>query len=124
MVAVARTSPSASLERGLITHSNFSGLLKKRRRSSIKTFLKKKKNGAEHARKDARGVRAGRLDDAAVAHGLLDAESGEHARDYDEYERVGHPASGADATAKAERIVDCGGHAWVDVGVCEALRLE
>ena len=76
------------------------------------------------ARKDARGVRASGLDDAAVAHGLLDAESGEHARDHDEYERVCHPASGAHTSAKAERIVDRGGHAWVDVRVREALRLE
>jgi hypothetical protein len=37
---------------------------------------------------------------------------------------VGHPAAGAYAPAEAERIVDCGRDAWVDVGPDEALWLE
>lgn len=78
----------------------------------------------EHARKDARGERARGLDNAAVTHSLLDAEGGEHARDYDKDEGVGHPAPGADTPPEAEGIVDCGRDAGVDVRPDEALWLE
>jgi hypothetical protein len=81
-------------------------------------------NEAKHARKDTRGECAGGLDDAAITHDLLYAECGKHASDYDEYEGVGHPASGADTPAEAERIVNCCWDARVDVGPDEALWLE
>ena len=82
-------------------------------------------SGKYDARKDTRGKRSRGLDNATVvAHSLLDSEGGEYARDYDEDERVGHPASGTDPPPKAECIVDCGWDARVDIGIGEAFRLE
>ena len=78
----------------------------------------------EHARKNARGECARGLDDAAVAHRLLDTEGGEHARDYDEDEGVGHPAPWADTPPESEGIVDCGRDPGVDVRSDEAFWLE
>jgi hypothetical protein len=75
-------------------------------------------------RKDARGKRTRGLNDATVANGLLNSEGREDARDYDEDEGVGHPASGADTPPEAKRIVDCSWDARIDVGIGEALGLE
>lgn len=77
-----------------------------------------------YARKDTGSECASGLDDAAVAHCLLYSECGEHARDDDPDEGVRHPAAGADAPPKAERVVDSRRDAWVHVGCGEALRLE
>ena len=77
-----------------------------------------------NSRKDARGERAGGLDDATVTHGFLDTERGEHTRDDYEYEGMRHPAAGAYTPPETERIVDCSWDARVDIGPDEALWLE
>jgi hypothetical protein len=119
-VAVARTSASASFDRGLTEHSNFSGLLKKVPRSAAAHQARK----TSYARKDAGSECASGLDDATVSHCLLYSERGEHARDDDPDKGVRHPAAGADAPSKAERVVDRRRDAWVHIGRGEALRLE
>ena len=81
----------------------------------------KKRN---YAREDARRERSRGFDDAAVAHGLLDAERREHARDYDPDKGVRHPAAGAYAPPKSKSVIDGRKNAWVRVGVGEALRFE
>ena len=77
-----------------------------------------------YAREDARCECARGFDDAAIAHGLFDAERREHARDYDPDEGVGHPTAGADAPPKAERVIHGRVNAWVYIGSDKALRLK
>jgi hypothetical protein len=58
------------------------------------------------SRKNTRGVRPSRFDNAAIAHGLFDSEGGEHVCDYNEDEGLGHPASGADTPSEAECVIN------------------
>lgn len=83
-----------------------------------------KKKKKDYEREDARGECAGGFDDTAIAHGLFDAESREHARHYDPYEGVGHPAAGADTPPEAESVIYGRVNARVYVGSDKALRLE
>ena len=77
-----------------------------------------------YVRENARGECTCGFDDAAIAHDLLDTEGGEHARHYDPDEGVGHPAAGADASPKAEGVINGRVNARVYIGSDKALRLE
>ena len=77
-----------------------------------------------YAREDTRSECTSGLDDAAITHGLFDAEGGEHVRHYDPDEGVGHPAAGADTPPKAESVIHRRVNARVYVGPDKALRLE
>lgn len=113
-------SASASFDLGLIEHSKISGLLYDKV-LKLKYMPYKKKN---YAREDARGECTSGFDDAAIAHGLFDAEGREHARHYDPDEGVGHPSAGADTPPEAESVIHGRVNTRVYVGSDKAPRLE
>jgi len=77
-----------------------------------------------YAREDAGSECTCGFDDAAIAHGLFDAEGRKHTRHYDPDEGVSHPAAGADTPPKTKGVIHGRVNARVYVGSDKALRLK